>query len=424
MVRTWLSALSRRFDRLPRGLLLDAAAATCVLLAGFTPGLAGFGGGPGMPAPPGGPPPPPEGQWFLLWPVLVSAAAMFVRRWFPLVALMATVFLCVATGALSVPSLGPGVGLAIAMYGFAFRLDRRTALLVGGAVTAFFLLLALVEGEWATFEPRLLLQAAAVAIAAALGDGARSRTETLAVLTERAERAEQTREAEASRRVCEERLRIARDLHDTVAHQISVISLNAGAASRALPGRPERAEQALAAIRGASRDVLAEISELLQFLRSNEPVAPLSGAAPLPGVADIDRLLGDLSAAGFHVAVSRPTPLPDLAPATAATLFRVVQEGLTNARKHGTGSATLALHVRDGKLTVTITNPIDRLAPEASARAAEAESGGFGLTGLRERVAAQGGSLAAGSQVGVTGGADPVEYCLQVVLPITERQGS
>ena len=401
-MHTRTAALRGLVARFPLGILGDAAAAACVLIAGLVPGLGGFGGGaPRMPVPPGALPEQPSVQWFFLLPILVSAGAMFLRRSIPLVALMITVFLFVITAGTGVPSLGPGVGLAIAAYGFAYRFDRRTALLVGGAIAGFLLVLSLLEADWAAFEPRLLQQAAAVAVAAALGDGARSRGEALTALTERAERAERTREAEAERRVTEERLRIARDLHDTVAHQISVISLNAGAASRALPERPDRAEGALAAIRQASRDVLTEIGVLLRFLRSSEasgeqaPVRP-----PSRGLAELEDLIEEVRASGFPVAVTRPADFPQLATTTADTAFRVVQEGLTNARRHGAGRATIGIETSEEELVIRISNPLGPAgtdAPSVRPGSPPDEHGpgaGFGLIGLRERVAALGGSVA------------------------------
>ncbi|MBM3716528.1 MAG: sensor histidine kinase, partial [Actinobacteria bacterium] len=221
---------------------------------------------------------------------------------------------------------------------------------------------------------------------------ARSRRAYVEAVEERARRAEQTREAEARRRVTEERLRIARDLHDAVAHRISVISLNAGVASSSLETRPERAREALATIRTTSRDVLGEIGAMLSVLRAPEDAAPQEQ----PGLARVAEVVESVRVAGWEVAV-RDEVGPDADAAgipmgTGIVAYRVVQEGLTNAMKHGTTRRAHLLIRRDGEaLEIVVTNPLDRL-PVSD----PPPTSGFGLIGLRERVEAVRGELEAG----------------------------
>ena len=230
--------------------------------------------------------------------ILPALVLPFRRRW-PRTALAVCIALYVA--ALSLGTLAPGAALAIAVaaYGVASRLNRRAAAPVGIAavtlVTAASIVVTLVTG----MDTRFLQIGLSVALAGALGDAARSRRAYLTAVLERARRAEQTREAEAHRRVTEERLRIARDLHDAVAHQISVISLNAGVASSALETRPERAREALATIRTASRDVLGEIGSMLTVLRTPDD----GGLREQPGLARLPDVVESVRVAGWDVVV-------------------------------------------------------------------------------------------------------------------------
>ena len=335
--------------------------------------------------------------------LFVPAFAMLLRRSWPF-AVFLLVFCCfVVTAVLGVPSLAPGIALSIAAYALAYRVSRRFALAyrvsrrfafaVCASAAVLILLLAFAVTEWESLDPRVFQIVAAVLIAASLGDSARSRREYLAAVTERAERAEQTREAEAQRRVAEERLRIARDLHDTVAHRIAVISLNAGVASGALDTNPQRADEALGTIRRASRTVLGEIGELLHYLRSEAP----GGEAPQPGLSQLGSLLRGVASAGLTVETSwagegeaqaapgqpsEPTVWPSLGEAVDLVAYRVVQEGLTNPNMPGGTTTALGASSLPGSSTgssspsgtgsTTITAE-QLLADQAAINLAEAE---------------------------------------------------
>ncbi|MFV2017877.1 sensor histidine kinase [Micromonospora sp. LOL_023] len=341
---------------------------------------------------------------------VVPAGLLPLRRRWPLPVLagcIAIYGLVAATGALE-----PGVVLAvsIAMFGAANRTDRRTTLTAACAAVVVTALLNLLTAIGSVFDPRAFQVTVVVAFAAAAGDATRSRREYLRAIIERAERAEQTRESEARRRVTEERLRIARDLHDVVAHQISVISLNAGVASSALQTRPERAQQALGVIRGAARTVLTEIGDLLRVLRTEDDDAG-GAAAPQPGLDQLDRLVSGFADAGLSVSVRTEGDLAAVSGAVDVVAYRVVQEGLTNAHKHGAEHrARVLIEIDANQVLVVVTNPVSG---RSSDDRPEVPSGGHGLVGLRERVASVRGV--------VETGLSPGGYRLAATLPLPKE---
>lgn len=399
------------------GWAADLTAALVVLLGGgllVGSGLGpGFGGGPGpgelggrLPGPPMWRPSELQQAVSLLL-LIVPAALMFVRRRWPISVFAATfVLFCVAALG-PVPSIGPGIALTVAAFTLANRAPRRTALIGAGVATGLILLLSIAVTEWTSFSPRVFQVAAALSIAAAIGDSARSRRVYLAAMTERAERAEQTRESEASQRVAEERLRIARELHDTVAHQLAVINLNAGVAAGLLEERPERAREALGTIREAARGGIGEIGELLQYLRAGESDG--AATAPQPGLERLDALLAGVREAGLDVELRADGDLDRVTGAPDRAAYRLVQEGLTNALKHGSEHrAALRLDAGPDELRIELSNPV-----AVDGGGAEDPSGGLGLVGIRERVSALGGTVTTGRIAGV--------FHLSAVLPITEE---
>lgn len=392
------------------------------------PGLLGFGHGQtpfsGELGPPPGGIPELSATWGIGSVALLCGAAVLMgtrRRW-PRSTFAAAFFgfiVAVACG-IQIPALM--IALTVAAYALAARVPRRHAFGAAGFAVAVVLVLSAWSADWQAFDQRLLTAAAAVAVAAALGDSARSRRDYLREVTERADRAEQTREAEARRRVSEERLRIARDLHDTVAHQISVISLNAGVASSALESRPERAEAALGTIRSASRSVLSEIGELLRYLRAEEGTDG-TAASPQPDLTQLDALIASLKEVGLTVEVRLEGDIDRIPDRTSRAAYRVVQEGLTNVLKHGIGKwghveITVAAH----ELRIVIENPIrtaldeDENAPRSESREWEAVGAGLGLIGVEERVAALGGTV----ETGRLDAAPQEHFRLEALFPIDQ----
>ncbi|WP_258040299.1 sensor histidine kinase, partial [Streptomyces sp. SM9] len=169
-------------------------------------------------------------------------------------------------------------------------------------------------------------------LAAAAGDAVRSRRAYITAIHERADRAERTREEEARRRVAEERLRIARDLHDVVAHHIALVNVQAGVAAHVMDRRPDQAKEALAHVREASRSALDELRATVGLLRqSGDPEAPTE---PAPGLARLDDLAERFRNAGLPVEIACPDRGDPLPAAVDLAAYRVVQEALTNVHKH------------------------------------------------------------------------------------------
>jgi signal transduction histidine kinase len=206
--------------------------------------------------------------------------------------------------------------------------------------------------------------------------------------------AEQTRQEETRRRASEERLVIARELHDVLAHNISLINVQAGVALHLMDRQPEQARQALTAIEGASRDALTELRSVLDIMRRPEEAAP---RAPSPGLARLSGIVSQARAAGLEVesrieGVAQPLPAP-----IDAAAFRVVQEALTNVIKHaGASRATIGLQYGEHELTLQVDD-------DGRAYANMANAGGSGIAGMRERVTALGGSFQAGPSPGGRG---------------------
>ncbi|SMH43107.1 Signal transduction histidine kinase [Rathayibacter oskolensis] len=339
-----------------------------------------------------------------LAPILVLP----LRRRRPIVVLGVVVALYGAA-ALS-GTLSPGIVLAaaVAMFAVANRSPRRVGLIVLIATAAAILLLSLLAASVGVLDARVVQFAVTVAFAGAAGDATRSRREYIAAVTERAERAEQTRESEARRRVTEERLRIARDLHDAVAHRIAVISLNAGVATSALESRPEKAREALGTIRSAARSVLGDIGDLLEVLRSDDESG--EAAVPQPGLDRLDELVRRFGVDGLQVNVRTEGDLAAVSGAVDLVAYRVVQEALTNAHKHGAEHrAHVLLSVGDDRVDIVVTNPV----PAPAEPSAPPRGGGHGLLGLRERVASVRGT--------VTTGPTPGGYRVAASLPLTKE---
>lgn len=248
------------------------------------------------------PPPGPRGfggSAIGLVAALLPTTFLWLRHRFPMSVLAAALALYCVAASTQRFSPASAVALAIAMYALAVVSPRkRTVLAVLGVILVAVPVTMAAAGN-GPFELQSVQVAAAVGLGAALGDSTRSRRAHIEEITARAINAEATRESETARRVSEERLRIARDLHDVVAHQISVISLNAGLASSSLKSDPDRASEALSSIRTAVRQVLGDIGDLLSVLRSDEDLP----RAPQPGLDRIPDLCDDFARSGLKVAV-------------------------------------------------------------------------------------------------------------------------
>ena len=343
--------------------------------------------------------------------VLSPVVILPFRRRFPFIVLLLLLIVFGTAAALGTLSPGAGIAVAVAVFHLATRTTRLRGFIIGSLAASALMLLSLLASVGNPLDPRVLQFGLLVAFAAAAGDGARSRRAYVAAINERAERAVQTREAEARRRVSEERLRIARDLHDAVAHQISVISLNAGVASSAVDTRPEKAKESLATIRGAARTVLREIGDLMAMLRADDNGDPTP--KPQAGLSELDALVKQFAATGLDVHTRIEGDRGSVVGAVDLVAYRVIQEALTNAHKHGTEHrAHILIHVdtNTDTVTVTVTNPMDT----ARRPRDESAGSGMGLIGLRERVASVRGTVSAGPA--------PAGWKVEAVLPLLREE--
>ncbi|WBQ04272.1 sensor histidine kinase [Kribbella sp. CA-293567] len=323
--------------------------------------------------------------------VLASAVLVFRRR--APVTVLACTTLAGAAYAITEQVKSPiALALACAMYTVAVQLDRRTRSIAVATVAVVMVAAATLftdEGLLANLTVVVL-----VLFASATGEAVRYRRAYSAELEERVRRAEHDREEEAERRVIEERLRIAHELHDVIAHHIALMNVQSGVASHLLREQPDEAQKALALVREGGRTVLSELTVLLGVLRrSGVDSLP---TAPAPSLQELGALIESSTAAGISIDWEPPVPasLPDV---LELTTYRILQESLTNVVKHAPGAAVrVRFEERRGSLTIEVTDDGGHPGTPYSGVAADPLGSGHGLLGMRERVAAVGGDLTAG----------------------------
>jgi signal transduction histidine kinase len=323
----------------------------------------------------------------------LASLPLVARRAAPLPVLVVTTAATAALYELDY-NLGPPVGLAIALYTVADTRDEtnsraRRAVLLGIAAV-------LVSVHVAQGGPSIELLFGALVWAAAwfAGDRARLRRERIAELEQRAQRAE--REAERERRLAaaEERTRIARDLHDSAGHAINVILVQAGAARLLGEQDPERSRAALQTIEEVARETLGEIDQLVRTLRDDRALDETrDDVEPPPGLAALEALVERHRSAGLDVSVRARGPRRPLPAGLDRAAYRILQEALTNAARHGDGTAEVEIAFGPGALELALSNPT---------RPGKAANGaGHGIVGMRERAVLLGGTLEAAASNGV-----------------------
>lgn len=242
------------------------------------------------------------------------------------------------------------------------------------------------------FAYSMALSAGLIASAWLLGDTARIRLAQAADLAQRAAELEIERDLNAASAVTQERVRIARELHDVLAHHVTVIGVQAAAAERVLDRDPGLAKKALAGIATASRETVDELQRLLGFLRSDGDPSAGDPAPPQPALSQVGRLVADARSAGQLVDLHADGDLEALPGSVSLSAFRIVQEALTNARRHAPGApVTVQISVRQGLVHLAVENGRPLTAPMAVG-----SSTAHGLVGMRERVRLVGGDLAYG----------------------------
>jgi signal transduction histidine kinase len=324
--------------------------------------------------------------------LLVLVAALGFRRRFPLTVLAGTAALGVAQDLLG-PQFPPTtVAVLIAVYTVAAYRERYR---VPAAVATVVALTAVGIGEdtgIATFAARLVFGAAIVTAAFTLGVNVRTRRAYLASLHDRAVRAERERDQESQIAAARERARIAREMHDIIAHNLSVMIALADGAAFAARTDGAQAEAAAKHVSATGRQALDEMHRLLTVLRSNGDDSP---RAPQPGIAGIDDLVNQVRATGLPATwtvTGRRFPLP---PTVELAVYRVAQEALTNVLKHAVAPASAKIHLTYDDPLVTLEVLDDgRPAP------VPVTTGGHGLSGMRERASVAGGDVEAGPRTG------------------------
>jgi len=333
---------------------------------------------------------------------LIGGVALWWRRSRP-VSVLAVCVAAYAVNAVAVPGVPPYAGwLALYAAGAHGRQAARAwyaAAAGAAALGAVFAACALLYPKTAGELPLLI---AVTAIAALTGTLVRSRRAQLTALRDRAEALERERVSAEARAAAEERLRIARDVHDLVGHGLSGIAIQSSTARLALDaGRIETARTALAAVESASRAALGEMRQLLGVLRAGDAGEP----GRLPGLGDLPGLAGSMGRQGVMVTL-HAGEIGAVPGAVSLAAYRVVQEALTNVVKHAGGSqVTVEVGASGGAVLVTVEDyagPAPRAeaghlpTPGGAGQPPGGPAGGAGLAGMRERVAGFGGELSAG----------------------------
>lgn len=329
--------------------------------------------------------------WWTVALVTVASAPVYWRRTHPLTAGLVVVTAQVVALFLGVDG-GAFVGSVVAVYSIGAhthgvirtRVMSAIAVLVAGLFVAGWI-------DGLSLLDEFISTGVLLITAFVLGDNLRRRRDHVESLAERAERAERERELLAEQRVAAERTRIARDLHDVVAHSVSVMVIQAAAARRNLDTAPDLAASALANIESTGRQTMTELRSILGVLRTeDEPVA--TPPAPQPTLAR----LGDLADCDdLPVTVTIDGDVTQLPDSVSITGFRLIQEALTNIRRHaGTvDEVVIAVRVDDSGVAIDV-------ADDGIGAGSLAGPDGFGIVGMRERVAAIGGTVTAGPRPG------------------------
>ncbi|GAA3090236.1 sensor histidine kinase [Streptosporangium carneum] len=345
--------------------------------------------------------------------LIVSGMVVAVRRRWPVPVFVTAALASVVYYGLDFPD-GPGwLGLFVALYTLAAYGDGHRSLVIAGVGVMVLAVVWLVAA--ADIEPRAAIgwvyfRIGVSVMSVTLGESVRSRQVIAAEAHKRAELAERTREEEARARVDAERLRIAREVHDTVAHAIAIINVQSGVTAHVLDKRPEVAREALRTIEQTSSRALREMRAILGVLRDDD--GDDNGRGPYPGLGQIDELAAKAREAGLDIKVEETSPTAPLPSAVGSAAYRIVQESVTNVVRHvGPTRVTVALNPGIEALEIRVTDEGRRAAPghdsadprlparHPSGTGSSAEPG-HGIVGMRERCRLLGGELDAGPTPG------------------------
>lgn len=312
------------------------------------------------------------------------------RRSVPWLALTLSSAAALAYQLLPTPPAFVTLGPMIAIYTLAAHSSRRRtgiiALLVAGIVLAVPVSAISGDIRWVADSVSTFVMLAAAAL---LGEAERNRRSYIREVEQRALDAERTREEEALRRVDEERIRIAREVHDIVAHSLSIVTVQASAASTLMATDPERAGESIEHVRSTAKQALAELRSMLDVLRTGEGDAPLAPAADL---ARIEALAAPVREAGLEVGLEVIGDLSAVPAYASVSAYRIVQEALTNTVRHAK-AAKVWVHIDAQPETLELSIDNDGMTP-----APDTLTGGHGIEGMRERVEALGGRFEIGAR--------------------------
>ena len=330
--------------------------------------------------------------------LLVSAAGVVLGYRVPLVGLA-----LLAGAPLVADGLGadPIVQWQVSMFGaFLLALRGLSGLLTGLVIgAADFLALGLAAGGFGLANPIAYVAGASALAAAATGSAIRGQRQYWAALQGATHEAVAGRDAAVERSVAEERLRIARDLHDTLGHEIAVVGMHLGGAEVQLPAGADASRGHLEAARDSVKSLLAETQEILRVLRSDRDGDATSPAASHSGIPS---LIEGFRAAGLDLEAQVGDLSRELPPQVSAAAYRITQEALTNAQRHGVGPVRLTVDLTGPAVQVDVVNAVGD----------PTEGGGRGLIGMRERASAAGGRLEVS--------ADDGRFRVRALLPVAE----
>jgi signal transduction histidine kinase len=321
----------------------------------------------------------PDPLWLFVAFLLLQTPPLAVRRYWPRAVLAITLGSALGTNFLTDSSAIP-VGVVVAVYTVSAHCDRRTAVRAGLATGALLIPTLLFVGGAAYAVP----VAALLAIGWVLGDNLRTRRAYLREVEDKAERLEREREENARRAAAEEQARIARELHDVIAHNVSVMVVQAAAAGDVFDSQPAKAREALASIEHTGREALTELRRLLGAVRTYG-----DGKVPQPGLGELPALVEQVRAAGLEVDVTTEGGDRQIPLGIDLSAYRIVQEALTNTLKHANARrAKVALRFSDDELAIEVVDDGRGTTSNGDA--------GHGLIGMRERVSLYDGELTAG----------------------------
>ncbi|MFJ6852723.1 sensor histidine kinase [Streptomyces sp. NPDC091271] len=339
---------------------------------------------------------------------VVSCAVLTARHRSPVATMTATTLcglLVPASGLLLNPLVVAPAVITAYSYALTARTERRAAGVVSLASAALLVASTPAFGDLSWQDAsRMGAVAAFPLVAGVLGHSVQTRRAYLAAVEERARRAEKSRDSEARRRVAEERVRIARELHDLVAHQITLANAQATVAAHLFATRPEQTRTSLNELVETTGHALDELRATVGLLRQSGDAA--ASTEPAPGLSRLPTLLESFRRAGLEVSVHQEGTARPLPPGVDLTAYRIIQEALTNVTKHaGTGSARVRLGWNRDRVTITVADDGGggrRTAPTSSrgpgVSTVPDRPPGYGLIGMRERATAIGGQLSAGTR--------------------------